>query len=46
MIQKRYEHINLQEQLNGLVFDLEYTVDAVKDVGTSEEHVNVKNFFI
>jgi hypothetical protein len=44
MIQKRTELVNLQEQMNGLVFDIEYSVDAVKDLGTSNEHMNVNNF--
>lgn len=43
MIQKRNELDNLQEQMNGLVFDIEYSVDAVKDLGTSNEHANVNN---
>ncbi|CAF0743548.1 unnamed protein product [Adineta steineri] len=45
MIQKRNELENLKEQMNGLVFDIEYSMDAVKDVGTSVEHVDsiVKN---
>lgn len=41
MVLKRYELIGLQERLNGLVFDIEYGVDAVKDMGTSSEHVHV-----
>ncbi len=41
MIQKRYELENLQERMNGLVFDIEYGVDAVKALGTSEEHIVV-----
>ncbi|CAF4431911.1 unnamed protein product, partial [Adineta steineri] len=40
MIQKRNELENLKEQMNGLVFDIEYSMDAVKDVGTSVEHVD------
>jgi hypothetical protein len=42
MVQKRLELENLQERMNGLVFDVEYSVDAVKDVGTSDEHFNVR----
>ncbi|UJR28672.1 hypothetical protein I4U23_009901 [Adineta vaga] len=40
MIQKRIELENLQEQMNGLVFDIEYGMEAVKDLGTSVDHVN------
>jgi len=43
MIQKRNELENLQERMNGLVFDIEYGVEAVKDVGTSDEHIKVNN---
>ena len=44
MVQKRYELDALQEQINGLVFDIEYGVEAVKEVGTSEEHIKVKKY--
>ncbi len=44
MIQKRNELENLQERLNGLVFDIEYSGDAVKDLGTSDEHLNVSYY--
>ncbi|CAF0900006.1 unnamed protein product [Rotaria sp. Silwood1] len=40
MIQKRYELKNLQEQINGLIFDIEYSVDAVKNLAKSNEHMN------
>ncbi|CAF0885397.1 unnamed protein product [Adineta ricciae] len=40
MVQKRHELEILQEQINGLVFDIEYGIDAVKDLGTSVNHVN------
>lgn len=43
MVQKRIELENLQERLNGLVFDIEYGVEAVKDVGTSDEHIKVNS---
>ncbi len=43
MVQKRCELENLQEQMNGLTFDIEYGVEAVKEVGTSEEHIKVEN---
>jgi len=43
MTQKRNELHNLQEQMNGLVFDIEYSVDAVKHLGISNEHVDVNN---
>ena len=46
MIQKRNELENLQERITGLCFDIEYSVDAVKALGTSDEHMNVKNYFI
>ena len=45
MKQKRDELENLQERINGLVFDIEYSVDAVKALGTSDEHMNVKKNF-
>ena len=41
MVQKRYELENLQERMNGLVFDIEYGVDAVKAIRTSDGHVDV-----
>jgi hypothetical protein len=41
MVQKRAEHENLQERINGLIFDVEYGIDAIKDLGTSDEHINV-----
>jgi hypothetical protein len=44
MAQKRNELENLQERMNGLVFDIEYSVDAVKALGTGDEHVNVINY--
>ncbi|CAF3404637.1 unnamed protein product [Rotaria socialis] len=40
MVQRKYELQNLQEQMSGLVFDIEYSVDAVKDLAKSTEHVN------
>ncbi|CAF1161541.1 unnamed protein product [Rotaria sp. Silwood1] len=40
MIQKRCELKNLQEQINGLIFDIEYSVDAVKNLAKSNEHMN------
>jgi len=45
MIQKRNELENLQEQMNGLVFDIEYGVEGIKALGTSAEHVIV-NYYI
>ena len=41
MIQKRYDLDNLNKQLNGLIFDIDYGVDAVKNVGNSNGHINV-----
>jgi hypothetical protein len=43
MVQRKYELQNLQEQMSGLVFDVEYSVDAVKDLAKSTEHVNVNH---
>ncbi|CAF0933671.1 unnamed protein product [Adineta ricciae] len=40
MVQKRMELENLHERMNGLIFDVEYSVDAVKSLGTSDEHFN------
>ncbi|CAF0737505.1 unnamed protein product [Rotaria sordida] len=40
MIQKRYELENLQERMNGLIFDIEYSGDAIKDLANSNEHIN------
>ena len=34
---------NLHERMNGLIFDVEYSVDAVKSLGTSDEHFNVRH---
>jgi hypothetical protein len=46
MIQKRIELENLHDRMNGLIFDVEYGVDAVKSLGNSDEHFNViLNFF-
>lgn len=33
---------NLHERMNGLIFDVEYSVDAVKSLRTSDEHFNVR----
>ncbi len=41
MIQKRIELENLHDRMNGLIFDVEYGVDAVKSLGNSDEHFNV-----
>lgn len=41
MVQKRYELENLQERMNGLVFDIEYSIDAVKALGTSDTNIDV-----
>ncbi|UJR20877.1 hypothetical protein I4U23_023986 [Adineta vaga] len=40
MVQKRMELDNLHERMNGLIFDVEYSVEAVKSLGTSDEHFN------
>ncbi|CAF0880678.1 unnamed protein product [Rotaria sp. Silwood1] len=40
MIQKRIELENLHDRMNGLIFDVEYSVDAVKSLQTSDEHLN------
>jgi hypothetical protein len=45
MIQKRIELENLHERTNGLIFDVEYSVDAVKALGNSDEHFNVNLIF-
>jgi hypothetical protein len=37
MVQKRIELENLHERMNGLIFDIEYGVDAVKSLGNSDE---------
>jgi hypothetical protein len=42
MVQKRIELENLHERMNGLIFDVEYGVDAVKSLRNSDEHFNVK----
>ncbi len=42
MIQKRIELENLHDHMTGLIFDIEYSVDAVKSIEKSDEHVNVK----
>ena len=43
MVYKRYELENLQERMNGLVFDIEYSMEAVKDLGTSERTSSCKS---
>ena len=45
LIQKRTDLENLHERMNGLIFDVEYSVDAVKTLGNSDEHFNVKFLF-
>ncbi|CAF1043639.1 unnamed protein product [Rotaria magnacalcarata] len=40
MIQKRIELENLHDRMTGLIFDIEYSVDAVKSIEKSDEHVN------
>ncbi|CAF0815524.1 unnamed protein product [Rotaria sordida] len=40
MIQKRIELENLHDRMNGLIFDIEYSVDAVKSLVTCDEHLN------
>ncbi|CAF3064830.1 unnamed protein product [Rotaria socialis] len=40
MIQKRIELGNLHDRMTGLIFDIEYSVDAVKSIEKSDEHVN------
>ena len=41
MVQKRVELENLHARMNGLIFDVEYGVDAVKSLRNSDEHFNV-----
>lgn len=41
MIQKRTEMENLHDRMNGLIFDVEYSVDAVKTLRNSDEHFHV-----
>lgn len=41
MVQRRHELETLQERLNGVVFDVEYSVEGVKALGTSDAHVDV-----
>lgn len=41
MVQKKYEFQNLQEQMNGLIFDVQYGTDAIKDITKSTDHINV-----
>ncbi|CAF2494740.1 unnamed protein product [Rotaria sp. Silwood2] len=40
MVQKRHELEKLQEQLNGLIFDIKYNVDAVKNLANSNKNMN------
>jgi hypothetical protein len=42
MIQKKVELENLHDRMNGLIFDVEYSVDAIKSLKDSDEHFNVK----
>jgi len=42
MVQKRMELEHLHERMHGLIFDVEYSVDAVKSLKNSDEHFNVK----
>lgn len=45
MVEKRHELESLHERMNGLIFDVEYSVDAVKSLRNSDEHFNVnKNY--
>lgn len=46
MVQKRYELRDLQEQMNGLIFDIEYDLGAVKHLATCQEHVTVHNYIL
>ena len=43
MTQKRMELERLHERMNGLIFDVEYGVDAVRALGNSDEHFNVSS---
>ena len=43
MTQKRMELEQLHERMNGLIFDVEYSVDAVRALGNSDEHFNVSS---
>lgn len=40
LTQKREELEHLHERVNGLIFDVEYSVDAVKSLGRCDEHLN------
>jgi hypothetical protein len=46
MVQKRIELENLHDRMNGLKFDVEYGVEAVKSLRNSDEHFNVKSIHI
>lgn len=41
MVQRSHELESLQERMNGLVFDIEYSAEAVKDIENSQKHLNV-----
>jgi hypothetical protein len=41
MVQRSHELEGLQERMNGLVFDIEYSAEAVKDIENSQKHLNV-----
>ena len=41
MVQRSHELESLQERMNGLVFDVEYSVEAVKDIENSQKYLNV-----
>lgn len=41
LVQKRIELEQLHERLNGLIFDVEYSADALKNLAKSNEHLDV-----
>ena len=43
MVQKRSDLDSLHERMNGLIFDVEYSGDAVKSLASSDEHFNVNS---
>ena len=45
MIQKRVELEQSQERMNGLIFDVQYSIDAIQGLMNSDEHLNVILFF-
>ena len=44
MIHKRIELENLHDRMTGVLFDIEYSSDAIKSLGNSDGHFNVSSF--